>query len=140
MQVTLKRERSTDQGTFGLLSFGDWSTRTIELPWRENARRISCIPVGRYECSLVNSPRFGRVYGVRDVYGRSNILIHSANLAGDVMRGFDTHLQGCIAPVLYKGAMINTRGVMQDAGLASAPALRRLTDWAKGKPFILEVL
>lgn len=137
--VRLIRGQSTDQGTFGRLIFGTNVVHTVELPWRNNARQRSCIPVGSYPCSIVNSPRFGRVYGVANVPGRSHILIHSANVAGDVDMGWDSQLHGCIAPAERLGAIKNTAGRMQRAGLVSRPALRRLMAWADGKPFTLEI-
>jgi hypothetical protein len=140
VKAALRRAPSTDQGTFGLLTFGAEVVRTLELPWRENRPRRSCIPPGVYECAMVNSPRFGRVYGVRNVPERTHILIHAANLAGDVDLGWTTQLHGCIAPVMRVGAMRNKAGAMQAAGLVSATALRQLMTWAAGRPFELEVL
>lgn len=135
----LRRQPSTDQGTFGALSFGTQVLHTLELPWRDNRRQRSCIPPGSYACSLVRSPRFGRVYGLVDVPGRSHVLIHAANLAGDVELGWSTQLHGCIAPCSRMGAMRNAAGRMQSAGLVSAPALAQLMAWAGGQPFTLEV-
>jgi len=135
----LARNPGTDQGTFGVLTFGGRTVRTIELPWRNNRVQRSCIPPGVYRCQIVHSPRFGRVYGVTNVPGRSAILIHSANLAGDVAMGYTTQLQGCIAPCLRVGVMRNKTGQMQAAGLVSRPALAMLTEWAAGKPFDLEI-
>lgn len=137
--VRLIRGASTDQGTFGRLLFGPNVLHTVELPWRDNARQRSCIPAGSYRCALVNSPRFGRVYGVANVPGRSHILIHAANVGGDVDLGWDSQLHGCIAPVERLGAIKNTAGRMQRAGLVSRPALRRLMAWADGQPFTLEI-
>jgi len=88
---------------------------------------------------MVKSPKFGMVYGVRDVPGRSNVLIHSANLAGDVDLGYATQLHGCIAPAMKVGKMRNPAGVMQSAGLVSRPALSLLMEWASGMPFELEI-
>jgi len=139
VRATLQRSASTDHGTFGVLSFGDQACRTTELPWRDNRKQKSCIPVGTYQCAIVNSPRFGRVYGVADVPGRSNVLIHSANFGGDVDMGYTTQLQGCIAPCERVGLMRNKAGEMQTAGLVSRPALNRLMAWANGKPFTLEI-
>lgn len=139
MRCTLVREESSDQGTFGLLRFGPEVVRTVELPWRDNRPQRSCIPKGMYSCSLVKSPKFGRVYGVHNVPGRSNVLIHSANLAGDVDMGWDTQLHGCIAPVTRLGAMRNKSGAMQRCGLVSRPALAKLMTWAGGQPFTLEI-
>jgi hypothetical protein len=138
LRATLQRGASTDQGTFGVLSFGGQVVRTIELPWRENVRQRSSIPTGTYQCGIVSSPRFGRVYGVRDVPGRSHVLIHSANLAGDVDMGWQTQLHGCIAPCLRIGQM-QANGKWQRAGLVSRPALRQLMEWADGRPFELEI-
>lgn len=64
--------------------------RTLELPWRDNQVRVSCIPAGSYWCVKHTSPKFGRCFWVRDVPGRSEILIHPGN--------FHTDLLGCIAP------------------------------------------
>ena len=107
LHVTLLREEQSDQGTFGLLSFEGHELRSLELPWRGNQRGLSCIPEGIYRCVMVRSPRMGRVYGVCDVPGRSNVLIHSANLAGDIHLGWDTQLQGCIAPYKARCFLLN---------------------------------
>ena len=136
----LVRAPSTDQGTFGVLTFGSQTCRTLELPWRDNRTQRSCIPPGVYRCQIVQSPRFGRVYGVTNVPGRSAVLIHSANLAGDVDLGYTTQLHGCLAPCQRVGLMRNNSGIMQAAGLLSKPALNMLTAWADGQPFTLEII
>lgn len=137
--VRLLRSPSTDQGTFGRLMFGGQVVHTVELPWRDNARQRSCIPPGAYTCALVKSPKFGQVYGVQAVPGRSHVLIHAANLGGDVDQGWETQLHGCIAPAERLGAIRIPSGRMQRAGLVSRPALRRVMAWAGGQPFILEI-
>lgn len=139
MKATLVRAPSTDQGTFGVLTFGPNVCKTTELPWRDNRKQKSCIPPGTYECAIVQSPRFGRVYGVKNVPGRSNVLFHSANFGGDADLGFTTQLQGCIAPCERIGVMRNNRQNMQTAGLVSRPAFNRFMTWADGKPFTLEI-
>lgn len=90
--AVLTRFRCTPEGTKGLLEVGDKTFFTIERPWLANRRMESCIPTGSYVCSLVNSPRFGRVYGVKNVPGRSHILIHAGNTPVDT--------NGCILPGL----------------------------------------
>ena len=65
---------------------------TIELPWLQNQRHISCIPEGRYELVKQFAPKYGLHLLVLDVKGRDGILIHPAN---DARRD----LRGCIAPV-----------------------------------------
>lgn len=138
--VKLIRAEPTDEGTFGVLVFGGkQSCRSLELPWRGNRVQRSCIPEGAYRCGLIRSPRFGRVYGVMGVPGRSAILIHSANLAGDIDLGWDTQLHGCIAPCERLGSLRNRAGRFQRAGLVSRPAVSRFMSWAGGAPFTLEV-
>lgn len=82
------------EGCNGLLSYqGKLICETIELPWRDNKRNISCIPEGAY--SLVKRMHFrhGLQLAVVNVPNREAILIHPANFA---LR----ELQGCIAPVI----------------------------------------
>ncbi len=137
--VKLTRDPSTPEGTFGTLVFSGQLLRTVELPWRNNATGRSCIPPGRYRCEIVNSPRFGRVYGLRDVPGRSNILIHAGNFGGDVDAGWSSDLLGCISPVMSIGSLRNKQGKAQAAGLRSKEALGVLMAWAGGLPFDLVI-
>ena len=65
---------------------------TIELPWRNNASRISCIPEGEYELIKRYSIKFKWHLQLKDVPHRHLILIHPANAA-------ERELKGCIAPV-----------------------------------------
>jgi hypothetical protein len=139
-KAILRRQPSSDEGTFGVLSFGGQTVYSLELPWRDNRRQKSCIPFGSYRCTLVQSPKFGRVYEVTNVPGRSAVLIHPANFGGDADLGYTTHLQGCIAPCERIGLMQNKAGRMQRAGLVSRPAVSRLMSWAAGQPFELEIL
>lgn len=136
----LTRGITGDEGTFGALELDDGPVlRTTELPWRNNATGVSCIPLGTYRCELVNSPRFGKVYGLRDVPKRTNILIHAANFGGDRAQGWHTELQGCIAPAMAVGVLNNPAGRAQRAGLDSRRALATLMAWAGGLPFELEI-
>jgi len=81
------------QGTNGLIRYeGQLVCSSIELPWRDNHRSISCIPEGRYELRRRYTPRRQHHLELADVPGRTAILIHPANNAL-------TELQGCIAPV-----------------------------------------
>lgn len=139
LSVRLHRELSTPEGTPGRLTFGDYSLFSLELPWRGNARGKSCIPPGKYLCRLKQSPRFGRVYEVTGVQGRSEILIHPANFAGDPEAGWTTELQGCIALGLKSGFLRNPQGQMQRALLVSRPAVGQFMLWAAGNPFELEI-
>lgn len=81
------------EGTNGkLLHDGRLLCYSIELPWKMNERRVSCIPEGKYFIEKRYSRKFGWHLEVLDVDNRQFILIHPAN---DAQRD----LQGCIAPV-----------------------------------------
>jgi len=95
--LRLTRGRSDGEGTFGGLTLPDgWSCVTVELPWVDNKRGVSCIPAGTYSMHMRESGVVGRTtkwrykYGwhIEDVPGRSLIMIHVANSIYD--------LDGCI--------------------------------------------
>ncbi|MBI5200552.1 MAG: hypothetical protein HY925_03115 [Elusimicrobia bacterium] len=96
--VRIKRQESGPEGTFGVLtSDGGFSCVTGELPDRHNQNNLSSIPKGTYRCRWGQSPKYGMCYHVEGVPGRSDVLIHPANLMGDVQAGKVTQLHGCIA-------------------------------------------
>lgn len=66
------------------------TARTVELPWKDNQRNISCIPPGKYPGELRTSEKYGKHVHIKEVPNRSYILIHPAN--------FVSQLRGCIAP------------------------------------------
>lgn len=81
------------KGTNGLLYINNmFICYTIELPWKDNQPRISCIPEGTYPLTKRYSPKFKQHLLVQGVEGRDVILIHPAN---DALK----QLKGCIAPV-----------------------------------------
>lgn len=103
--IRLIRLNSSDAGTFGkiLYSNGKAGPQTLELPWRDNERNISCIPPARYLCEWHLSPHWGWVYFVQGVPGRGEIRIHWGNYAGDVEKiipdtkyNYKTDTEGCI--------------------------------------------
>ena len=90
---------------------------SIELSWKDNLARVSCIPEGRYELVKRWSPKFNRHLQVMNVPRPEYILIHPVN---DAMH----ELKGCIAPVW----MITGAG----RGLRSRLALETLTSLVYG--------
>lgn len=113
MQLTIFRTYFPG-GTNGILHVnGVFQCYTIELPWRNNAKRYSCIPEGKYV--LLKRWTAGKGYHllVKEVPQRSLVLIHPANDAAK-------ELQGCIAPV--------TTLVGPGRGLQSKAAARQLMD------------
>ena len=62
---------------------------SLELPWKDNERGVSCIPVGEYLSIRHKSPKHGWSFWLQDVPNRSEILIHKGNFYSDLL--------GCIA-------------------------------------------
>lgn len=113
MEVQLIRTYHNN-GVNGVLWFeGKELAKTIELPWKLNSVRISCIPEGRYTLRKRYSVKFKWHFEIWGVKGRSYILIHAANNAL-------LELKGCIAPVLHHTG--------EGKGSSSRIALERLKD------------
>ena len=92
MVLELSRTYFPD-GTNGKLECeGKLICLTIELPWKNNETKVSCIPEGKYFIKKRYSKKFQWHLEVLDVQNRSLILFHSANNALQ-------ELNGCIAPV-----------------------------------------
>ena len=94
MRLLINRYDYDDKQTIGqlfLLGENDkiiakWDS--LELPWLNNQRRISCIPLGTYKARNHKSPKFGRTLWLQEVPNRSEILIHPGN--------YHTQILGCI--------------------------------------------
>lgn len=94
MILKIKRFQTTNNSTIGFVYTIDGDNidfvgYSLELRWRNNERRRSCIPLGSYELIKSTSPKFGDVYRVKDVPNRDGILIHPANTHSELL--------GCIA-------------------------------------------
>jgi hypothetical protein len=109
---TLIRKETSDQGTFGIFVGDGIQFHSAELPWRDNSPQLSCIPAGRYTCRPYSSPKFPNVYEVTGVPGRSAILIHSGNYAGDTDKGFLSDVLGCILLGLGLGEILKQKVVV----------------------------
>ncbi len=93
MKLFIARAESGLRGTNGNLYVdGALVCHTIERPWLDNQRRISCIPTGKYEVKKRWSEKHRWHLIIVGVEGRGLILFHPAN---DAMK----ELNGCIAPV-----------------------------------------
>lgn len=114
MLIFLTRTYFPD-GTNGQLECeGKFISYTIELPWRNNEKRVSCIPEGKYLLRKRYSPKFKWHLEIVDVPNRSFILFHTANYA-------PSELTGCIAPV--------TKLSGPGMGLLSRNAFNRLKEF-----------
>lgn len=64
--------------------------KTLELPWRNNSSKNSCIPPGIYTAKFEYSNNFKeKLWELKKVPGRAEIKIHVAN--------YVSQLRGCIA-------------------------------------------
>ncbi len=85
MNLIITRFHSDSKHTLGILKITDSKENclqafaTLELPWRENQARISCIPAGIYRCVLRTSTKFSKHLHITDVTGRDYILMHKGN-------------------------------------------------------------
>ena len=90
MKVNIIRTYS-DKITTGVLSVEDrFMTHTMELPWNNNNRNISCIPEGMYQVIKQSATKIRPYDYFRFVHvdGRTGILIHRITYVKD--------LRGCI--------------------------------------------
>ncbi len=138
-KVILTRHESSDEGTFGTVVVPNGKYLEYfysgELPWRDNASNVSCIPKGTYKALWTFSPRFKRkMYILEGTSPRAGIRKHSANFMGDDTKGFRRQLNGCIALGEKLGWMEG-----QKVLLVSSPAVRRFETLMAGQPFILEI-
>ena len=103
-------------GTNGKLECeGKLICNTIELPWKKNETKVSCIPEGKYFINKRYSQKFKWHLEIVGVENRSLILFHPANNAL-------LELNGCIAPV--------TKLSGPGLGLMSRKAFKKLKDIA----------
>lgn len=85
-RVTLIRTESGKKQTLGTLIYkGKEVAKTVELAWRYNQAKISCIPCGEYQVVRRSSPKYGDHFHILEVPGRSLILIHIANYFSDLL-------------------------------------------------------
>lgn len=96
-----------------LMIDGQFIAFAIELPWRENRKRISCIPEGTYTMRKRYSVKHKWHYIIQNVPNRSLILFHPANHA-------QKELLGCIAPV--------TKIIKEGIGEQSRKAMQKLME------------
>ena len=120
--IVLNRVFGSDNVTLSYLKVLDEAykevleRKAVELPWKDNKNNISCIPANVYDCIAINRPpkkpkdpnlpmpKIGKyAILIKNVPGRSGILIHCANRANQLL--------GCIAPgMMFKD--LNNDGII----------------------------
>ena len=85
--ITMYRKELEDR-CVGYLLLPDGTTlNTLERPWKDNERNVSCIPYGQYRITRNKTGRF-QYFGVEDVPNRTHIEMHYGSIP--------THSDGCI--------------------------------------------
>jgi hypothetical protein len=97
IEAKLYRSRlCPDQWTPGKLEILDTSFCTLELPWKNNEKKISCVPEGVYICKRQTSSKnheWGEAFVLQGTLPRTDIQIHAANWPHEI--------KGCIGLGLY---------------------------------------
>lgn len=109
-RLVLRRTHRLKDVTLGEMSWdGKFLCYTLEDPWQDNKRRVSCIPEGVYKCvphGWNNEPvKFKRVWEITGVPGRTAILIHAGNTAENTI--------GCILCGLARGEINGNRAILR---------------------------
>lgn len=106
--ITLYRTtRVKQKPQFGIIYVNDTPIcLSLERPWLDNLPRISCIPVGTYECKIRTSSKTdgAPTLEVLGVPNRVGVLFHWGNTIGDS--------EGCILTGSKIGAVSGEIGVL----------------------------
>lgn len=96
MELNLIRKSDNGTQTLGSLILKNeqgvivFSCDTLELPWKDNKKKISCIPKNTYDCikreSTNNIPYLHVL--IMNIPNRDGVCIHKGNLY--------TQIQGCV--------------------------------------------
>lgn len=103
MKLVIVRRKSTKFGVSGDATLINdsgsdvfYTCKTLEMPWHNNDRGLSCIIADTYKAQIYNSPHFGHeVYRLEDKHGRQACEIHNGNFAGDPSQDLETQVHGC---------------------------------------------
>ena len=132
MNGLIRRQPSQPWGTPGKLrTVGGFACDTLELPWADNQRGISCILPDSYLCWPWESPTMHRtVLRLEDKHGRKDCLIHAGNFAGDQVIDADhdgaadalTQVHGCTLVGMGYGLLQRSDGKGQQLGILQSKA------------------
>lgn len=135
-KVKIVRTFGNEKQTLGVLTVDGFTCKTLELPDKNNASRISCIPVGKYICKYTKSPLFSKnagkdvfTYAILNVPNRAGIRIHSANYARQLL--------GCIA-LGSEHKDLNIDGQLDV--IHSGDTMRKFEDFMNKEDFELEIV
>ena len=127
MKILIERLDYGDKQTIGKLYLLNNNNEIIEdfwsleLPWKDNRRRVSCIPEGIYKARKHNSPKHGLSLWLQDVPNRSEILIHKGNYYTDILGCIligsdlmDINKDGCLDVTNSKKSINKLMAMLED--------------------------
>jgi len=106
--IKLYRAYNGNDCTLGMLGSNDYDLPplyTLEEPWKNNERKISCVPKGVYKCVPHQGTRFKNVWRLENVPNRDAILIHMGNSVTDI--------EGCILVGMEHGLLRGKKAVLR---------------------------
>lgn len=127
--VILLREYKKDCSLGTVILPSGKAIKSIERPWLQNKRNVSCYPEGQYLAKWLErsvSGKYKRVWHVQNVPNRSGILWHTGNLV--------RHSLGCTLPGLKHGFLYGLPAV-----LSSGAGLNLMRRELEGQDFLLVV-
>ena len=89
--LTINRCIKTDKNTLGFVTLTNqrgkiiFNSVSLELPFLENKKQISCIPTGTYRAIKTKSQSKGEVLMLKQVPNRTSILVHVGNYSKDTL-------------------------------------------------------
>lgn len=97
-----------NSGTFGAFVDDDTCIPfavTLEPPWKNNQKNVSCIPEGIYLCKRIVSPKYGDTFEICDIPKRTNVVFHPGN------RMLDT--KACVLVAEEYGLLYNNPAILR---------------------------
>lgn len=104
---------------------------TLERPWLDNKKQISCIPEGTYSVITFQSPSKGDVWLIQNVLDRDMIEIHACN--------YVEQLLGCIGVGNSLKENIPYRDVMHRYWISNSQATMKFLKKTLPTKFLLEL-
>lgn len=124
--VTITRDTPLSDCILGVVDVRGSTFYSLELPWRNNRKNFSCIPVGEYICKFrEKTGTHKNVYEITGVSGRKNILIHAGN--------YPRESRGCI--LLGIGRITTGSGMVTQSRMA----IRDFNNLMDKKDFLLVI-
>lgn len=123
MRLEILRFEHNKTETLGVLKInGRAFCTTLENPYLDNERYVSCIPTGVYPCKKTVSKTFGETLRVLTVPNRTSIIFHVGNTAkcteGCILLGERFGYLGSERAVLNSGVAVEAfRKAIEYAGV-----------------------